>query len=75
VGKVTNWFRPEKDKLFVDVYRDIGRRAQIPDWFYFTPFGQPRGIDVTNIRSLASQPWIEACVSTLTDSQRQGKFL
>ena len=49
------------------MHRDIGRRAQIPDWFYFTPFGQPRGIDVTNIRSLASQPWIEACVSTLTD--------
>ena len=46
---------------------DIGRRAQLPDWFFSTPYGQPRNADISKIRELAESVWINLCVSTTTD--------
>jgi len=43
------------------------RRAQLPEWYYYPPFGQPRKVDITRLRDLAEQPWISLCVTTLID--------
>lgn len=60
--KVTGFGNPI---VFPDTFTP--RRAQVPEWYYYSPFGQPRKVDISKIRELSEQPWINACVTTLID--------
>lgn len=49
------------------VYADTGRRALMPEWYFQAPYGQPRRVDIQEIRDLAKQPFIHICIKTIVD--------
>ena len=55
-------FKPNPS--FFDI-SNVGRRAQVPDWFYSSPFGQPRGVDIAMLRELSQTPWPNLCISNI----------
>jgi len=67
VEKITSAFTRAPRNLTMPVDDTGERRAQIPEWFYFPAFGQPRNVNITRIRELAELPWVDICVTTLTD--------
>lgn len=49
------------------VYADTGRRALMPEWYFQAPYGQPRSINIVDLRDLAKQPFIHLCLKTIID--------
>ena len=46
---------------------DTGRRAIVPEWYWYAPYGQPRNVDIDKIRELARTPFVDLCVTTIVD--------
>lgn len=51
-----------------------GRRAMVPEWYFVAPYGQPRNVDITKVRTLSESPFIQSCVSTIVDEFAQAKW-
>jgi hypothetical protein len=49
------------------IYSDSGMRALMPEWYFQAPYGQPRRIDIQEIRALAQSPWVHVCHKTIID--------
>jgi len=70
VKKIYNTFTKSPQTLFMSVFNreDLdGRKAQIPEWFYFPVFGQPRNVDIAKLRSFATIPIVNTCVTKITN--------
>src|SRR5271157_4574339 len=64
-------FNPETKGLMDTIYpwwweeREWPRRAVITEWFYNPLKGQPRYIDVNQLRLLAQSSWVKSCTQTI----------
>src|SRR3990167_10180131 len=55
-------------------YKDVGAYANSPvdkmpvvtEWFFSAPYGQPRNIDITEIRQFGLGPWITMVINTIS---------
>jgi len=43
------------------------RRAVLTEWFFSAPYGQPRQVDILELRELARSPWVTMCVNAIID--------
>lgn len=60
-GKFTEVF----EEIIQDERVPFGlRKFRKPRWFYKTPFGEPRGIDIIKIRTLAKSWAFQSCMTT-----------
>jgi len=50
---------------------DFPRRAVITEWFYQPLKGQPRFVDVSRLRSLATCEWVTMCTNTIIEEVAQ----
>lgn len=64
----------EKEPLVAIPEENTTRRAQIPEWYYFPVFGQPRGVNISKLRELARLPCIDIPVTSITDEFARIKY-
>ena len=65
-----SFMRPDIDRpvLFTGFNIDTeGRRALMPEWYFQAPYGQPRNVDITELRDLAKTAFIHTCVKQIVD--------
>ena len=43
------------------------RKGVLTEWYYRAPYGQPRGVNLTEIRELARSPWVSMCINTIVN--------
>jgi phage portal protein BeeE len=68
--RVNAFLRPTERDTFSSLsydYATIGRRALLPEWYFQAPYGQPRKINVDEIRELAKTPFIQLCTTTIIE--------
>ena len=68
--RVNAFLRPPDRDLFTSLsydYRETGRRALLPEWYFQAPYGQPRKVNIDEIRELAKTPFIHLCVTTIIE--------
>lgn len=46
-------------------FSDSGKEAVYPQWFFSARMGQPRQVNITEIRSLAKSPWVQMVLNTI----------
>lgn len=73
--RLGGWIGGVKRDTFFGVEKPTtGRRAMLPDWYFYAPYGQPRGVDISNIRNLAGSAFIQLCVNTIADEFSQAPW-
>jgi len=74
--RLGTWLLGRDRDTFANLFTppEVGRRAVLPEWFYMAPYGQPRNVNITRIRELASAAFIQLCVGTIVDEFAQAPW-
>ena len=68
--RIRGFLRPNMDRPVLFTGFDIdteGRRALMPEWYFQAPYGQPRNVDITELRNLSKSAFIHICTKTIVD--------
>lgn len=70
---IRNWLTPTKDDIEAEVASGENTTTEAykfgyaTEWFFNPLYGQPRKVNITQIRNFANSIWIRMCVDTITE--------